>query len=1120
MEPLDLKSLEPESGDWGCVTDGRLLTQLARLGTRLEVRAQRVQDKFEALDQRVAQSQTKLDNITNEFLLLSNTQFIENRVYDEADPNVDEDYANGQIKPVIAISDEENQKIYDANVQKSLDIGLNFVSETFDHVKIDVSDSEDEDGDVPLLRQPLLEAKNPYHLRRLPYLIGSDSYLNDDFAGVGGSKPETVANQSEPDVESELSEDEIEPQTRPELPVQYLTESSKTDRQETCENPIRADSTAKTAPVQSSLFDSDSDDELFNDSSKISEIPQAIAVEPMEPPPPAPKLDFASELARKLKIPNKEEPKIDPPSLPTEPKPKKPIVNEPKSSVNEPKAVTPKTNQKKFDLFGDLGESDSDDLFSSPAVIKTPKIAAVSRKPKNLFGDSSDSGEDDFLFSSKMKPPTDQVTKLHSQGSDNSPGATTTIATTTIGTTDTTATTSTTTTTITINGVEGGKAREEDLPNALVVSSFKAHAQDGQGQQSKEKKTTKQKKGAVLKASLFSDSESDEDDFLLFAPKDSGGSLKKETNKQLFQLSDEEATQTETMSEIKPKKPIGGVAMFSPGVDILGALNKRNSAGKTPIVEVNVEDTMDGNAPSSGKKAVKTVIRKVKRKTSKINNNNIHQGSSDANESDSFEEDHEDIDDEVPPIVSFDVELPPNPLDVPTTIKKGPPVALKPALKSVTQPLNLSINSGEEDNSKTEALTPASKAGLNSQALLTSPTRNDIKSTPPLVVPKSGFKPTEEAQKSATPPTTAPKPILSAETIKEKARVLAQVSPKLEQKSSPGAPYPPNEPLKSSLDPPIVAPKPVLAIEPESQNPPEATSTIRLEPESDPLGVAEPSALKKSDPPSTIMSDEEEGSRGSKSPKEVSSNSSINRPVGAVSKSAFRSSLEKALIKGPMSPKTPTSPISPTKRFDDTVVFRNPEESNENEKSSQRVSDPPSDGEISFTGQLLVGANKIRAKGSVKRRPPTRRSRLFDALPINEGSDMEDAIDSGTAQSPIEAKADIESVDQKEVIPDKTEEQSNSPTKSEELRIGDDDNNDDTKDVVNSERPFSPDDPSQKPPPMPETVKATNHSLFDTSSDDDDDLFAQPPPLKLALPKSEGTLFGSSSSSDDDLFKK
>ncbi|TRY67561.1 hypothetical protein TCAL_02300 [Tigriopus californicus] len=1082
MEPLDLKSLEPENGDWSCVTDGRLLAQLSLLGTNLEARAQQIQDKFDTLDQRVAQSQTKFDNVTNEFLLLSNTQFIENRVYDEADPKVDEDYATGQIKPMIELSDEDKQKIYEANVQKSLEIGLNFVSEAFDHVKIDVSDSEDEVGDVPLLRQPLLEAKNPYHLRRLPYLIGSDSFLNDDFAGVGGSKPKATSAQSDIDVESELSEDDIEPQ----LPISNRAQPTEIGRPVSRENPGQTDSPA-LVPKQSTLFDSDSDDDLFHGSSqnqKLDISPPSIPVEPVA----TPELNFATELARKLKVPPTEELKSDPPSLPTLPKPKKPIVNEPTPSP-------PQANLRKPDLFGGLGESDSDDLFSSPVVIKTPKKIVVSSKHKNLFGDSSDSGEDDFLFSSKMKPPIPNslATKPRSQGSS---GATTTIATTDRPETS--------------NQEEGVREEEEEaenVPNHLAAtSSSKAHAQDaqdaqgGQGQQSKEKKT--KKKGAVQKASLFSDSESDDDDFLLFASKDTGGSLKKDS-KRLFELSDEATSETETMSEIRPKKPIGGVAMFSPGVDILGALNKRNSAGKTDLAhQVKEEDTMDGNAPSSGKKAIKTVIKKVKRTKTKNNNNNNNNNAADSTESDSLEEEaNENTDDEVYTVASFEVDPPPKALDVSTAVKQGPPVALKPSFKAFTEQPKPSTNSGEDSSSNSSSPKPS---------------RNEIKSPPP-VAPKPVSRPLGEPQTSSPPPSIAPKPMLSAATIEEKARILAQLSPTLEQR-----PNQQNELTKYGAEPPLVAPKVDLNSEPNhlkeiiedplnlnKVDPLKVSSSIRLEPESNSLSVVKPEVVMEIKR-SPTMSEDELSSKESQSPHEGSPKSSINRPGGTVSKSAFRSSLEKALIKGPMSPKTP--PISPSKKFDDEVVFRNPDESDVKEESGPRVSDPPSDGEVSFTGHLLVGATKVRAKGSVKRRPPTRRSRLFDALPINEASDMEDAVDSVLPEAPKEAKADISS-DQPEVLSDKTEEKSNSPTNSDTVQSDGDGT------IIDEERPFSPDDPLKKPPPMPAAVKATNHSIFDTSSDDDD-LFAQPTPSKLSLPKSEAKLFGSDSSSDDDLFKK
>ncbi len=42
---------------------------------------------------------------------------------------------------------------------------------------------DDEDGGVPL--EPILEPKDPYILRPLPYLIGTTEFMQDDYVGLG-----------------------------------------------------------------------------------------------------------------------------------------------------------------------------------------------------------------------------------------------------------------------------------------------------------------------------------------------------------------------------------------------------------------------------------------------------------------------------------------------------------------------------------------------------------------------------------------------------------------------------------------------------------------------------------------------------------------------------------------------------------------------------------------------------------------------------------------------------------------------------------------------------------------------------------------------------------------------
>ncbi len=44
-------------------------------------------------------------------------------------------------------------------------------------------DDDDDDGGVPL--EPILEPKDPYILRPLPYLIGTTEFMQDDYVGLG-----------------------------------------------------------------------------------------------------------------------------------------------------------------------------------------------------------------------------------------------------------------------------------------------------------------------------------------------------------------------------------------------------------------------------------------------------------------------------------------------------------------------------------------------------------------------------------------------------------------------------------------------------------------------------------------------------------------------------------------------------------------------------------------------------------------------------------------------------------------------------------------------------------------------------------------------------------------------
>jgi len=75
---------------------------------------------------------------------------------------------------------------------EAVQYGLAILDTHFERVdaKLDIIENgnssyadDDEDGGVPI--EPILEPKDPYVYRPLPYIIGTSEFMNDDYVGLG-----------------------------------------------------------------------------------------------------------------------------------------------------------------------------------------------------------------------------------------------------------------------------------------------------------------------------------------------------------------------------------------------------------------------------------------------------------------------------------------------------------------------------------------------------------------------------------------------------------------------------------------------------------------------------------------------------------------------------------------------------------------------------------------------------------------------------------------------------------------------------------------------------------------------------------------------------------------------
>ncbi|KAG1684641.1 WASH complex subunit 2 [Nymphon striatum] len=123
---------------------------------------------------------SRLNNAVNDFLNLSNTQFVENRVYEEDIEVVNED--SKKSEPEKTKQEKEAELI--PKISSALHLGLSVIDSDFIKLELDPNDSDSDDEDSPISGDSLLEPKDPYINRNLPVLIGSVAFMEDEFVGL------------------------------------------------------------------------------------------------------------------------------------------------------------------------------------------------------------------------------------------------------------------------------------------------------------------------------------------------------------------------------------------------------------------------------------------------------------------------------------------------------------------------------------------------------------------------------------------------------------------------------------------------------------------------------------------------------------------------------------------------------------------------------------------------------------------------------------------------------------------------------------------------------------------------------------------------------------------------
>ncbi|KAM7171214.1 WASH complex subunit 2A-like isoform 3-T3 [Macrochelys suwanniensis] len=179
-----LDEIRKGSQSWSLAADAGLLHFLQEFSQQTISRTHEIKKQVDGLIHETKATDCRLRNVFNDFLMLSNTQFIENRVYDE---EVEEPIPKTEVGEKAEQEKTREQKEADLipKIQEAVNYGLQVLDSAFEQLDIKAGNSDSEEEETNERVELILEPKDLYIDRPLPYLIGSQLFMERDDVGLG-----------------------------------------------------------------------------------------------------------------------------------------------------------------------------------------------------------------------------------------------------------------------------------------------------------------------------------------------------------------------------------------------------------------------------------------------------------------------------------------------------------------------------------------------------------------------------------------------------------------------------------------------------------------------------------------------------------------------------------------------------------------------------------------------------------------------------------------------------------------------------------------------------------------------------------------------------------------------
>ncbi|XP_062256903.1 WASH complex subunit 2 isoform X2 [Platichthys flesus] len=203
--PWTLEEMRQSSASWSLAADSGLFLFLQDFSQRMLSKTHEIEKQLDSLIRDTKATDSCLNSVFNDFLMLSNTQFIENRVYDEEveDSGPKPDALEKQPEQEKTREQKEAELI--PKMQEAVNYGLKVLESAFEHLDIKAGNSDSEDEEATDRVEAILEPKDLYVDRPLPYLIGSQAFMEQEDVGLGDLSSDEMSVDSDRDsvIESE-----------------------------------------------------------------------------------------------------------------------------------------------------------------------------------------------------------------------------------------------------------------------------------------------------------------------------------------------------------------------------------------------------------------------------------------------------------------------------------------------------------------------------------------------------------------------------------------------------------------------------------------------------------------------------------------------------------------------------------------------------------------------------------------------------------------------------------------------------------------------------------------------------------------------------------------------------